>query len=63
MYTIPIGTPTLEMFSEMNRNEQLWQIIAENLEKDVDRFLCLDKDLLRNIKNVMNNRCMKRKMI
>jgi hypothetical protein len=63
MYTIPIGTPTLEMFSEMNHNEQLWQIIAENLEKDVDRFLCLDKDLLRNIKNVMNNRCMKRKMI
>jgi hypothetical protein len=51
------------MFSEMNHNEQLWQIIAENFEKDVESFLCLDKDLLRNIKNIMNNRCMKRKTV
>lgn len=58
-----MGTAALEMFSEMNHNEQLWQIIAENLEKDVESFLCLDKGLLRNIKNVMNNRCVKRKTV
>jgi hypothetical protein len=56
------SSPSIEMFSEMNHNEQLWDMITEISIKDMDRFLYLNGDFLRKLKNHMNNMCKKRKI-
>lgn len=38
------STPTIEMYDQMNNNEQLWQIIVDNSKKDISRFLCFDSN-------------------
>jgi hypothetical protein len=66
-YSIHIGPSiesslSIEMFSEMNHNEQLWDIITKTFMKDIDKFICINGDLLRKLKNHMDDMWKKRKI-